>query len=77
MKAVYFGYWHNVLDLKNAGLSFQDLVPLDTQLQFGNSREHMKLLTTCVGLIKDVAERMVSRQTQYASDMLLVGKQLR
>ena len=55
----------------------QDLVPIDTQQQFANSRTHMKLLVTSVSTMKDVAERMVDRQTAYAGDMLLIGKQLR
>ena len=56
---------------------FQDLVPLDTQVQFSNSRQHINILTNAVCKLRDIAERMVLRATSYAADMLQIGKELR
>lgn len=50
---------------------------MDTQTQFGNSREHIRGLTSSVTKLRDVSERMVSRATAYALDMLSIGKELR
>ena len=49
---------------------------MDTQLQFGNSREHIDLVKSCVSKIRDVAERQVIRSTAYAADMLQLGREL-
>lgn len=55
----------------------QDLVPMDTQVQIGNSKDHIKLLYNSVSKLRDIAERMVQRSTSYASDMLQFGRELR
>ena len=49
---------------------------MDTQLQFGNSRQHMNVLITSVGKMKDIAERLVNRTAEYAEDMLTLGREL-
>lgn len=54
----------------------QDFVPMDTQLQFGNTRDHARLLLSSVCKLRDIAERVVVRATSYASDMLQLGKEL-
>ena len=54
----------------------QDYVPLDTQLQFGNSKEHVRVLTESTKKIRDVAERVALRYTSYASDMLQLSMEL-
>lgn len=55
----------------------QDLVPMDTQTQFANSKEHLKSLTASVSKVRDAAERMVQRARQYSADMVHIGKELR
>ncbi|KAK2150840.1 hypothetical protein LSH36_386g02005, partial [Paralvinella palmiformis] len=57
-------------------LKAKELVPVDTQLQFSNSRAHINTLINSVSKMKDIAERLVLRATGYASDMLQLGKQL-
>lgn len=59
-----------------AFLSFQDLVPMDTQFQFSNSRHHIDVLVTSVTKMRDIAERLVLRASEYATDMLTLGKEL-
>ena len=56
--------------------TFQEFVPMDTQLQFGSSRDHARLLLESVCKLRDIAERVVFRATSYASDMLQLGKEL-
>ena len=55
----------------------QDLVPMDTQTQLGNSKEHVRIVYNSVCKLKDIAERMVMRATNYACDMLQFGQELR
>lgn len=55
----------------------QDLVPMDTQTQLGNSKEHVRIVYNSVCKLKDIAERMVTRATNYACDMLQFGQELR
>jgi len=55
----------------------QDLVPMDTQVQLGASKEHIRLIYNGVTKIKDIAERMVSRAAGFAGDMLEFGRELR
>ena len=55
----------------------QELVPMDTQTQLANSKEHIRMLTDAVTRMKDIAEQMVIRSTGFATDMLLFGRQLR
>ena len=50
---------------------------MDTQIQFSNSREHIRVLYNSVQKLKDISERMVVRATSYASDMIHIGKELR
>lgn len=50
---------------------------MDTQVQIGNSKDHIKLLYNSVSKLRDIAERMVQRSTSYASDMLQFGRELR
>ncbi|WAQ95769.1 SNX8-like protein [Mya arenaria] len=54
----------------------KDLVPMDTQTQLGNSKDHIKMLYNSLSKLKDICERMVLRSTNYASDMLQFGKEL-
>ncbi|XP_052267005.1 sorting nexin-8-like [Dreissena polymorpha] len=54
----------------------KDLVPMDTQTQLSNSKEHIKMLFNSLSKLKDICERMVLRATSYASDMLQFGKEL-
>ena len=56
---------------------FQDLVPMDTQTQIGNSKEHIRVLYNSIKKLKEISERMVLRSTGYASDMLQFGRELR
>lgn len=58
-------------------LLFQDLVPMDTQSQLANSKEHIKVLYNSVTKLKDITERMVIRSTAYANDMLQFGRELK
>ncbi|KAK7112126.1 sorting nexin-8-like isoform X2 [Littorina saxatilis] len=60
----------------NMASKAKDLVPMDTQTQLGNSREHIRMLTETVSRMKDIAERMVIRSTGFATDMLMFGRQL-
>ncbi|XP_074647619.1 sorting nexin-8-like [Tubulanus polymorphus] len=57
-------------------LKAKDLVPMDTQLQFSSAREHLRILTQTVTHLRDIADRMVTRSCNAASDMLLMGKEL-
>ena len=50
---------------------------MDTQMQFGSARQHVKTLQNAVTRLRDIAERMAIRNTSYASDMLHFGKELR
>ena len=54
----------------------QDLVSLDVQQQFGNSKDFIRKLTENVHKLREIAERMVLRTTTYASDMLELGREL-
>ncbi|KAL4240652.1 sorting nexin [Mactra antiquata] len=54
----------------------KELVPMDTQTQIGNSKEHIKMLFNSLSKLKDITERMVLRSTSYASDMLQFGREL-
>ncbi|BFZ02833.1 hypothetical protein BsWGS_05872 [Bradybaena similaris] len=53
----------------------KDLVPMDTQVQLANSKEHIRIVSECVSKLKDVAERMVGRSATFATDMLQMGRQ--
>lgn len=55
----------------------KDLVPMDTQSQLANSKEHIKVLYNSVTKLKDITERMVIRSTAYANDMLQFGRELK
>ncbi|XP_006821836.1 sorting nexin-8-like [Saccoglossus kowalevskii] len=54
----------------------KDLVPLDTQLQFGNAKEQIRAMFSAFTKMKEMAERMARRSAEQASDMLLVCKEL-
>ncbi|KAL8593278.1 hypothetical protein ACOMHN_009931 [Nucella lapillus] len=54
----------------------KDLVPLDTQAQLANSKEHIRMLTDTVTRMKDIAEHLVIRSTGQATDMVHFGRQL-
>ncbi|XP_069125386.1 sorting nexin-8-like [Argopecten irradians] len=60
----------------NLASQAKDLVPMDTQVQLGNSKEHIRILSSSVSKLKDIAERMVMRATSYACDMLQFGQEL-
>ncbi|KAK3580705.1 hypothetical protein CHS0354_005709 [Potamilus streckersoni] len=60
----------------NLASKAKDLVPLDTQTQLANSKEHIRLLYNSICKLKDIAERMVIRSTNYASDMIQIGREL-
>ena len=64
----YFIQWIRLL---------KDLVPMDTQTQFSNSKEQLRSLTNSVWKIRDASERMVQRSRQYSADMVHMGKELR
>ena len=49
---------------------------LDVQQQFGNSKDFVRKLTENVFKLREIAERMVLRTMNYASDMLELGKEL-
>jgi hypothetical protein len=55
----------------------QEFVPLDTQMQFGNSKEHIRILTDATLRIRNVAERIAERDTEYALDMMVLNKAMR
>ncbi len=55
----------------------QDLVPMDTQVQFAHCKEHLKMLTGSITKLRDATERMVHRARQYSADMVHIGKELR
>jgi len=50
---------------------------MDTQTALSNSKEHIRMLYNSLSKLKDICERMVLRSTNYASDMLQFGKELR
>ncbi|XP_077979974.1 sorting nexin-8-like [Glandiceps talaboti] len=54
----------------------KELVPMDTQLQFGNSKEQIRCMSVSFTKIKDMAERMARRSAEEATDMLLMCKEL-
>eukprot|EP00058_Branchiostoma_floridae_P009928 XP_002595416.1 hypothetical protein BRAFLDRAFT_119029 [Branchiostoma floridae] len=54
----------------------KDLVPMDTQVQFSNSRDFIRILFNSISHIKGVSDRMVARSTGLAADMLIFGKEL-
>ncbi|XP_076443374.1 sorting nexin-8-like [Babylonia areolata] len=54
----------------------KELVPLDTQTQLANSKEHVRMLTDTVSRMKEIAEHMVIRSTGFATDMVIFGRQL-
>ncbi|KAK0048507.1 sorting nexin-8 [Biomphalaria pfeifferi] len=53
----------------------KDLVPMDTQQQLAVSKEHIKLIHSNVAKFKEIAEGLVCRSTNYATDMLQLGRQ--
>lgn len=57
-------------------LKAKDLVPMDTQMQISNSKQHLGVLHNSVTRLKEISERMVARSTGYAIDMLQFGKEL-
>ena len=61
----------------NLASKAKDLVPMDTQQQIQNSKEHMRMLYGGVTKMKDISEKMVMRATGYACDMLQFGQELR
>ncbi|KAK3089854.1 hypothetical protein FSP39_007091 [Pinctada imbricata] len=60
----------------NLASTAKDLVPMDTQTQLSNSKEHIRILYNSVCKLKDIIERMVMRATNYACDMLQFGQEL-
>ncbi|XP_067671895.1 sorting nexin-8-like [Haliotis asinina] len=60
----------------NLASKAKDLVPMDTQVQLSNSKEHIRLLFNSVSKMKDIGERMVQRSAEFASDMLQFGREL-
>jgi len=50
---------------------------MDTQMQLGYSKDHIRVLYNSVSKLKDIAERMVMRATSYACDMVQFGQELR
>ncbi|XP_033630679.1 sorting nexin-8-like isoform X1 [Asterias rubens] len=57
-------------------LTAKDLVPMDTQIQYGNAREHIKKLFNSVNQLKCIVDQMTIRSTASASDMLMMAKEL-
>ncbi|XP_041364313.1 sorting nexin-8-like [Gigantopelta aegis] len=60
----------------NLASKAKDLVPMDTQTQLSNSKEHIRVLYNSVLKMKDIAERMVQRAVGFASDMAQFGREL-
>lgn len=56
---------------------FQDLVFMDIQIQFGNSKEYVRIVYNSVCKLKDIVERMVTRVINYVCDMFQFGQELR
>ncbi|XP_072168022.1 sorting nexin-8-like isoform X1 [Diadema setosum] len=54
----------------------KDLVPMDTQIQFGNSKEQIKNLFYSMSLVKGYVDQMSLRAAGNASDMLAFAKEL-
>ncbi|XP_072048997.1 sorting nexin-8-like isoform X2 [Amphiura filiformis] len=54
----------------------KDLVPMDTQIQLGNSREQLRNLANGLSQMKQVVDQMAVRSLSNASDMLLFAKEL-
>lgn len=50
---------------------------MDTQLQFGTAKDHIKILYNGVSKLHEVAQRMMNRSVEEAQDMLIFGKELR
>ena len=50
---------------------------MDTQLQFGLAKDHIRVLHNGVSKLHDVAQRMMNRSIEEAQDMLIFGKELR
>ena len=72
-----FGLFARCHYILNPFIYFQDLVPMDTQTQISNSKEHIRVLYNSIKKFKDISERMVMRATGYAGDMLQFGRELR
>ena len=62
--------------INSATLRRQELVSLDVQQQFGNSKDHLRKLTENVTKLREISERMTLRMTGYAADMLQLGREL-
>ncbi|PVD39364.1 hypothetical protein C0Q70_01994 [Pomacea canaliculata] len=60
----------------NMASKAKDLVPMDTQTQLSNSKDHVRMLYDNVSKMKEIAEHMVVRSTGFATDMLTFGRQL-
>lgn len=75
MKEVFRGIPDEFMT-SNLASQAKDLVPMDTQTQLGNSKEHVRIVYNSVCKLKDIAERMVMRATNYACDMLQFGQEL-
>ncbi|CAG2253002.1 MVP1 [Mytilus edulis] len=60
----------------NLASKAKELVPMDTQQQIQNSKEHMRMLYNGVTKMKDISEKLVMRATGYACDMLQFGQEL-
>nr|XP_054762514.1 sorting nexin-8-like isoform X1 [Lytechinus pictus] len=54
----------------------KDLVPMDTQVQFGNSREQIKSLFNSMNLIKGFVDQITTRAMGNAADTLSFAKEL-
>ncbi|XP_022102446.1 sorting nexin-8-like isoform X2 [Acanthaster planci] len=57
-------------------LSAKELVPMDTQMQYSNAREHVKRLFASIYQLKHIVDQMALRSAASASDMLLMAKEL-
>lgn len=60
----------------NLASKAKELVPMDTQQQIQNSKEHMRMLYNGVTKMKEISEKLVMRATGYACDMLQFGQEL-
>lgn len=56
---------------------FQELVSMDTQAQYTNSRTHIGTLIQSVTRLRDIAERMVNRSLELSVDMASISSELR
>lgn len=65
------------IKIYNNVVFFQDLVFMDIQIQFGNSKEYVRIVYNSVCKLKDIVERMVTRVINYVCDMFQFGQELR